>query len=80
MLISLDDICNLVRLQLGVRQVQGTDHLLENLGADSVDLVNIVATVEEKYQIEIDEAEMTSLQTVSDLHRLIQQHITAANS
>ena len=78
MVILLDDICNLVRLQLGLRQVQATDHLLENLGADSVDLVNIIATVEEKYQIEIDEAEMTGLQTVSDLHRLVQQHVTVA--
>jgi len=81
MTISLDDVCNLVRLQLGLRQVvQGTDRLLENLGADSVDLVNIVATAEEKYQIEIDEVEMARLHTVSELHQLIQQRVTAANS
>ncbi len=79
MIIPLDDICNLVRLQLGIRQVNGADHMLENLGADSVDVVNIIATAEEKYQIEIDEAELTRLQTVSDLHQLIQQRITAAN-
>ncbi|MCP4419029.1 MAG: hypothetical protein GY805_20625 [Chloroflexi bacterium] len=73
MTITLDEICSLVRLQLGIRQVNGDDHLLENLDADSVDVVNIVATAEEKYQIEIDEAELTQLQTVSDLHQLIQQ-------
>ncbi len=75
MILTLDDVCNLVRLQLGIRQVHGDDHLLENLGADSVDVVNIVATAEEKYHIEIDEAELTQLQTVSDLHQLIQHHI-----
>ncbi len=79
MIITLDDICNLVRLQLGIRQVKGSDHLLENLGADSVDMVNIVATAEEKYQIEIDEAELTQLQTVSDLHQLIQQKDVIGN-
>ncbi len=79
MIITLDDICNLVRLQLGIRQVKGSDHLLENLGADSVDMVNIVATAEEKYQIEVDEAELTQLQTVSDLHQLIQQKDVIGN-
>lgn len=71
MTVTLNDICKLVQLQLGLRQVNGTDHLLENLGADSVDVVNIVATAEEKYQIEIDEIELTNLQTVSNLYQLI---------
>ena len=72
---QLDGICNLVRLQLGIRSVKASDHLLENLGAESVDIVNIIATAEEKYQIEIDEAEIPQLQTVSDLHQLIQHHL-----
>ncbi|KAA3664311.1 MAG: hypothetical protein DWQ04_06360 [Chloroflexi bacterium] len=75
MTVTLNDICKLVGLQLGLRQVNGTDHILQNLGADSVDMVNIVATAEEKYQIEIDEAELTLLQTVSDLYQLIQRQI-----
>jgi len=79
MTLTLNDICNLVQLQLGIRQVNGNDHILENLGADSVDIVNIIATAEEKYQIEIDEAEIAQLHTVSDLHELVQQKITATN-
>lgn len=73
MTLTLNDICNLVQLQLGIRRVNGNDHILENLGADSVDIVNIIATAEEKYQIEIDEAEIAQLHTVSDLHELVQQ-------
>jgi len=79
MTVTLNDICKLVQLQLGLQQVNGIDHILENLGADSVDVVNIVATAEEKYQIEIDEAELTQLQTVSDLYQLVQHHITTTN-
>ncbi|NIQ12605.1 MAG: hypothetical protein GWO23_24450, partial [Gammaproteobacteria bacterium] len=63
MTVSLKDICTLVGLQLGVRNVEGPDRIQENLGADSIDLVNIVATVEDKYQIEIDEAQLAGIQT-----------------
>ncbi|MCP4426701.1 MAG: acyl carrier protein [Chloroflexi bacterium] len=71
MTIPLNEICRLVSLQLGVRNVKGSDLIQENLGAESVDLVNIIATVEETYQIEIDEAELAAIRTVADLHRLV---------
>lgn len=78
-MIKPNDICNLVRLQLGIPQVHEQDHFFENLGADSVDIVNIIATAEEKYQIEIDETEMAQLQTVFDLYQLIQKQVTAVH-
>jgi len=75
--VSLDEICRLFRLQLGIKQVKGADHIQETLGAESIDLVNIVATIEEKYHVEFDEEELALLQTVADLHRLAQQHVNA---
>jgi acyl carrier protein len=73
MKVSLEEICTLVGLQLGVRNVKGSDRIQENLGADSVDVVNIVATVEEKYRIEIEEAELAGIHTVGDLRDLVAQ-------
>ena len=44
-----------VALQLGARTVQPGDRLIEELGAESADVLNLVATLEDRYQIEIDE-------------------------
>ncbi len=64
---TLDTVRTVVRLQLGLHDVGGTDHLVEDLGAASVDIVNIVATLEESFDIEIDDADLAELATVEDL-------------
>ncbi len=71
MTIPLDEICTLVGLQLGIRHVKGADLIIENLGAESIDVINIVATVEETYHIEIDEAELPNIRAVADLYNLV---------
>jgi len=68
---SLEDLCLLVGLLLGRAGVRAQDRLVEDLGAESADLVNLVATVEEKYQVELAEAEVARLHTVADLHALV---------
>jgi acyl carrier protein len=71
MTIPVDEICTLIGLQLGRRRVQAGDHILEELGAESVDVINIVAAIEEKYQIVIDESELAHITTVASLHDLV---------
>lgn len=71
MVITLDEICVLIGVQLGINGVRGQDLIQANLGADSVDLVNIAATAEEKYQIEISETELVSIKSAADLHQLV---------
>lgn len=73
MTVDLEDITKLVRLQLGKRNVQAGDRLVEDLGAESADVANIVATVEEKYGISIKEAEIARIFTPADLFDLIQK-------
>jgi acyl carrier protein len=70
--ITLDEITKIVGLQLGARQVSGQDNILHDLGAESMDIVNIVATLEEKYAINIDETSLAAVQTVAELHQLVQ--------
>ena len=74
-IVSLEEIKRLVGLQLGIKNVQGDDLFVENLGAESADLVNIVALVEEKYQIVIKESEMAHIRTSSDLLSVVQSHL-----
>lgn len=75
MTVDLEDITKLVGLQLGKRNVQAGDRLVEDLGAESADVANIVATVEEKYGISIKEAEIARIFTPADLFDLIQKRM-----
>jgi acyl carrier protein len=68
--LTIDDIRELVCLQLGLTRVEAEDHLVEDLGAESADVVNIVAAVEEKYHLRIDEDEIQNVLTVKDLFAL----------
>ena len=71
--VSLDEIKKLVGLQLGKRSVQERDRFVEDLGAESAEVANIVATVEEIYGITIRESEIAAISTPADLLALIQQ-------
>jgi acyl carrier protein len=66
------EIVDLVALQLGVDAVDPGDRLVEELGAESADVLNLVATLEDRYEIEIDEEEIPRLTTVADVHRLVE--------
>jgi acyl carrier protein len=72
---SIDDIKNLVGMQLGKRNVNDKDRFVEDLGAESADVANIVATVEERYGVTIKESEIARLFTAEDLFALIQKRM-----
>jgi len=69
--VSMDEITKLVSLQLGVRDVTADAMLVEELGAESADVVNIIAILEEKYQIVVKETEIAKIQTPADLLFLV---------
>ena len=71
MAVTIEDIQTLVGLQLGKRKVSAPDRLMEDLGAESADIVNIIATVEDKYRISLEEADISRVRTVRDLYDLI---------
>lgn len=71
MAVTVDDICRLIAIQLGLRSVDSQARIIEDLGAESIDVVNIIATIEERYHIEIAEEEIPDLVTVADLHRVV---------
>lgn len=71
MKVTLNDVTQLVSLQLGIRNVKSSDHLLENLGAESLDVQNLMMAVEDKFNIQVGDAEMQSICTVSDIFELV---------
>ena len=69
------EIADLVALQLGAHAVTPGDRLVEELGAESADVLNLVATLEDRYGIEIDEEEIPRLATVADVHDLVRRRL-----
>jgi acyl carrier protein len=65
----------LVARQLGTRLVKPEHLLMEDLGAESVDLVSIIAVINDKYQTTIDETDLLDVRTVSDLYELTRRTI-----
>lgn len=75
MTVSIEDILRLVSLQLGIQDIGERDHFMEALNAESMDILNIIATIEEKYYVEIPEAKIRDLLTPRDLYDYLRSHI-----
>ena len=68
---TLDEIRHVVALELGVKQVGGDDHLVEDLGVESVDLVAILSAIEDRWGVTAQDADLSQGATVADLHQLV---------
>ena len=75
--VTLEEIKRLVGLQLGARNVGEQDRFLEDLSAESADVANLIASVEEKYKITIKESEIAKIFTPKDLFDLVKQRTSS---
>ena len=63
----------IVSNQLGimVSDIKASDRLVTDLGADSLDLVEMVMAVEYEFDIDISDSELTSCGTVGDMIAIV---------
>mgnify|MGYP003439972689 CR=1 FL=1 len=66
--------------QLGVKEedVSNSASFVEDLGADSLDTVELVMEFEDHFNISIPDEEAEKIQTVGDAVNFIKSHVTAA--
>ena len=64
--------------QLGVNENEVTAEakFVDDLGADSLDLVELVMALEEEYNIEISDEDAEKILTVGDVIEYIQAHVS----
>ncbi|ANH79037.1 acyl carrier protein [Candidatus Chlamydia sanziniae] len=64
-----DDLMAIIVEQLGVdpKEVNENSSFIEDLNADSLDLTELIMTLEEKFAFEISEADAEQLRTVGDV-------------
>ena len=68
----MEELQELVGAILGAPRVAPSDRLAEDLDAESMDVVNIVAALEDRHGIELDDAALAEVHTVADLHAVVQ--------
>ena len=66
------------RLGLPVEQLVPEARLVEDLGLDSLDAVELAISVERKFDIEVPEEELTKLKTVADMVALVESRVKQA--
>ena len=63
------------QLNVPAEDVNPEAHFIDDLGADSLDIVELVMALEEEYDIEISDESAEKIQTVGDAINYIQQHV-----
>lgn len=70
---TLERICQIVGAQIDIEpdEIQPDKPIMRELGADSLDVMQIVMAVEEEFGIDVPDAELESLISVNDVVRAV---------
>ena len=73
----LDKIVEVLADQLGVDKstINENSRIVEDLGADSLDVVELLMTLEDTYNIKVDDSEATGISTVGDIAKMLEGKI-----
>jgi acyl carrier protein len=73
---EFDKVKAIIVEQLGVDESEVTPeaHFIDDLGADSLDTVELVMALEEEFGIEISDEDAEKIQTVGDVIKYIDEH------
>lgn len=71
-----DKVKAIIVEQLGISEdeVKAEASFIDDLGADSLDIVELVMAMEEEFEIEIPDEEAENIKTVGDATKYINQH------
>ncbi len=61
-------------LEVDLKQLQPEAKFIEDLGADSLDIVELVMALEEEFGLDIPDEDADKLKTVGDAMNYLQQH------
>ena len=63
------------KLKIDEREITESKHFFNDLGADSLDFVELCLTLEREFNIKLSEEDTAKVKTVGDLYELIEKHV-----
>ncbi|MGN0664424.1 MAG: acyl carrier protein [Negativibacillus sp.] len=69
----IDILCD--QLDLDREQVTEDSEIIDDLGADSLDIVDLVMTLEEEFDTEISDEVIEGMKTVGDVVKYVEEHL-----
>lgn len=63
------------QLEVDESEITAESNMIEDLGADSLDLVDLVMTVEDEFDIEVPDEDIENIKTVGDVVNFISSNI-----
>ena len=66
---TIDEVKKMLanQLNIDVKKIEENSRLVEDLGADSLDMIEMLMTLEEKFGITIPDEKTSELKTVADI-------------
>ncbi len=70
----LEKVKEILASQLGIKPDRITEksRILEDLGADSLDLVELLMTLEDEFNVNVSDEDAVKLKTVADIVKIIE--------
>lgn len=70
-------VVNILEELSGNTNINSNDHLQNDLGLDSLDLVNLLVCIEDEFEIELDESDMNpfDFETVESVVNMVEKYI-----
>ena len=77
-----DKVADIISNQLGVDReiVTPSASVVDDLGADSLDVVELVMALEEAFDVEIPDEDAESILTVDDIYKYLEKNVAAASA
>jgi acyl carrier protein len=74
---NVEKIKEIIADQLGVDVSEVTDekNLTDDLGADSLDMVDLIMAFEDEFGIKVDDSDLSKIKTVKDVIDLLSQRV-----
>lgn len=72
---TLETIKKIIEIKMGFKCPEEIEsaHLVNDIGMDSLDIVELTILIEREFQIQIDDATASDINTVHDLYSFVKQ-------
>ena len=70
-----DTVIDVLKHHFGDKPIEESTHLMDDLGGDEFDIVDVIVQLEQKLNITIPEEETFDIMTVSQLLEVVGRHV-----